>query len=257
MKTTFKILLISQLFLLSSCGVKRIYTSGSYGSLKSYTAKKEYKGERSSEIYLTGDISNGKHEQEGSSFNDTKTLVSLNAHKSVTGRNYNLYFGLGASYGTYKFKKGFEEAINTGEKQNFYTVNFKAGLNYTMSRRVIDYRFIGLELGYSNEFGPYQDKLSQLKRLNNPGLLIINKEDMFYYNIYSEYVFKINKDNALTIGFYLGDLLSSDNGAEGRRATFSGLSFGYRYDRYTFSVITQNGEADINSLKFGLTYQLF
>jgi len=54
MKTILKIILITQLFLLSSCGVRRIYTSGSYGSLKSYTAKKEYSGERSSEIYVSG-----------------------------------------------------------------------------------------------------------------------------------------------------------------------------------------------------------
>jgi len=135
MKTIFKIILIVQLFLLSSCGVKRIYTSGSYGSLKSYTAKNEYQGMRSSEIYISGDISTGKHGQEGNSFKDSKTLVSLNTHKSVTGRNYNLYYGLGA--------------------------------------------------------------------------------------------------------------------------TFSGLSFGYRFEKYTISLITQSGEADINSIKFGLTYQLF
>ena len=64
MKTILKIILITQLFLLSSCGVRRIYTSGSYGSLKSFTAKKEYSGERSSEIYVSGDLSTGKHEQE-------------------------------------------------------------------------------------------------------------------------------------------------------------------------------------------------
>lgn len=257
MKTKFKILIIAQLVLFCSCGVKRIYTSGSYGSLKSYTAKKEYKDKRSSEIYLSGDISNGKHGQESNSFNDNKILVSLNAHKSITGRNYNLYYGLGATYGNYKFKEGFEDIIATGEKKSFYSINFKTGINYTMSRRVIDYRFIGLELTYNYEFGPYQDKLTQLKSLDNSELLIINKKLLFSYNLYSEYVFKINKDNALTIGFYLGDLLSNDKDTEGRRATFSGLSFGYRFNKYTFSVITQSGEANIRSTKFGVTYQLF
>jgi hypothetical protein len=256
-KTILKIILIVQLLLLSSCGVRRIYTSGSYGSLKSYTAKKEYSGERSSEIYVSGDISTGKHEQESGKFKDSKTLMSLSAHKNITGKNYNMYYGMGFTYGNYTFKEGFEDVIKTGEKKSFYNLNFKAGINYTMSRRVIDYRFIGIEFAYNNEFGPYQDKLSQLKRSNHPNLLIINKRDLFSWNLYSEYVFKINKDNAVTLGFYAGNLISRNNGTEGRRANFRGLSFGYRYDRYTFSVVTQSGEADISSTKFGLTYQLF
>ena len=257
MKNLIKLLVIGHLILLCSCGVDRIYTSGTYGSIKSYTEKPQFNGKKSSATYISGDISNGKHAQEGNSFKDTKVLVSLNAHKSVTRKNYNLYYGIGATYGNYKFKEGFEDVIATGEKKSFYSINFKTGINYTMSRRIIDYRFIGLELAYNYEFGPYQDKLTQLKSLNNSALVIINKNPLFSYNLYSEYVFKIKDKNNLSIGFYVGDLLSDiEENSENWRATFSGITLSFRHDKYIFSMVTQTGEAEIRSTKFGLTYQL-
>lgn len=257
MKTYLKLVLIIPSVLCFSCGVERVYTSGSYGSLKSYTAKQAYYGENSSAYYVTGAVSTGMHPQDGKRFKDSKTLLSVKGHKSITRKRYNLFYGAGVTHGVYTFKEGFEALIANQEKRKFWNLNFKLGGNYTMSRRFIDYRFIGVELNAHNEFGSYQKKLAELKNMDRSELLILNKKSMISYTMYSEYVFKIPEKNELCVGVFIGDLLSNidEKVARGYDANFGGLSFGFTHDKYTFSLITQKGERDIVSTKFGLAYQ--
>ncbi|MEL0457530.1 hypothetical protein WJN01_14920 [Flavobacteriaceae bacterium SZ-1-7] len=98
MKTLLQLLI---LLLLTSCGSHRVYTTALYGSLKSYTEKQHYVDKKTTETYVSGDLSFGKHMQESGDFDDTKTIGSLNVHRNTTGEFYNYYYGLGASMGTY------------------------------------------------------------------------------------------------------------------------------------------------------------
>ena len=157
MRQISKLLGFVCLLSLAACGSERVYTTASYASLKSYTAKQHYIDTKTTKTYVQGDISFGKHMQEAGDFDDTKTIASINAHRTTTGNFYNFYYGLGASFGNYKFKEGFDSLIDDGEKQSFYNINLKTGANITYTRPKIDYRFLGLELTYHNEFGPYQD----------------------------------------------------------------------------------------------------
>ena len=244
------------IILLSSCGPRRVYTTGTYGSIKSYTEKQHYVDQKTTNTYISGDVSFGRHMQEDGAFDDSKTITSINLHRNSTGRFYNYYFGLGASAGIYKFKKGYFDVIRDNEKKNFYTVNLKAGVNYTYTRPKIDFRFIGVEFAYNNEFGPYQDKLSDLMKVGED-LIIVNQKSLFSYNIYSEYAFKLSKDRALTLGFYLGDLISKKNdGNYSGESGFTGFTFGLRFKKYTFHLMYEGGENDIRSTKFGITYHL-
>lgn len=258
MKKTNKILLLGAItFLICSCGSRRIYTTGSYGSLKSYTEKPKYSGQKESATYVSGDLSFGKHSQDGGDFDDTKTIAALNVHRSTTGRFYNFYYGLGASYGTYKFKKGYEDLVVDQEKKSFYTINLKSGINYTYTRPKVDWRFIGIELAYLNEFGPYQDKLSELVSNNDGGLIIVNEKSMFTFQFYSEYVFRLSDDSAFTLGFYFGDLINyKDTEMYDGSTSFSGLTIGLTFNRCTVHTIFETGEGDIKSTKIGLTYKL-
>ena len=257
MKTNKILLLGAIMFLICSCGSRRVYTTGSYGSIKSYTEKPHYTDKKKSATYVSGDLSFGKHSQDDGDFDDTKTIASLNVHRSTTGRFYNFYYGLGATYGTYKFKEGYENLVADEEKKSFYTINFKSGINYTYTRPKVDWRFIGLELAYLNEFGPYQDKLSELISSNDRSLIIANQKSMFTYQIYSEYVFKTKDDGALTFGFYFGDLLNFKDTEMYRGTTeFSGITIGLTINKCTIHAIFESGEGDIRSAKIGLTYKL-
>ena len=245
------------LFFICSCGPTRVYTTGSYGSIKSYSEKQHYTDKKTTATYVSGDISIGKHSQDGGTFKDNKAIVALNLHRSTTGRSYNFYYGLGGAFGSYKFEEGYNDIIKDGEKKSFYSINFKSGINYTYSRPKVDWRFIGLELAYLNEFGPYQKTLSELVTSNSEDLIIANQKSMLTYQLYSEYVFKTNNDKAFTIGFYFGDLMNYKNTKLYSGSTyFNGITFGLRLKNYTMSVIFETGEGDIKSSKFGLSYKL-
>jgi hypothetical protein len=256
MKTTLK-LLLALLPFICSCGSRRVYTTGSYGSLKSYTEKPHYTNKKESATYISGDISFGKHLQDGGDFDDVKTIAAVNIHRSTTGRFYNFYYGLGGTYGTYKFKEGYENLIADEEKKSFYTINFKSGINYTYTRPKVDWRFIGVELAYLNEFGAYQDKLSELISSNDGELTIANQRSMFTYQIYSEYVFKTKDNGAITFGFYFGDLMNfKDTEMYSGNTSFSGFTLGFTVEKITLSAIFESGQGDIRSTKIGLTYRL-
>jgi hypothetical protein len=168
----------------------------------------------------------------------------------------NFYYGIGGTYGTYKFKEGMDSLIEDGEKKKFYTINLRSGINYTHSRPKVDWRFIGIELSYNNEFGPYQDKLSFLE-VNNFQGIIANQKSMLNYQIYSEYVFKTISQDAFTLGFYVGDILNYKNTEMYSGSTvFSGFSLGLRVKKYAFYTLFETGEGNIKSTKFGLSYRL-
>ena len=193
-----------------------------------------------------------------------KRIVAINIHRNTTGSFYNYYYGLGGTYGTYNFKEGYSDLIVKNEKSNFYTINIKSGMNYTYTRPKVDWRFIGLEFAYLNEFGPYQDKLSELESTalesttsNDGDLIIVNQKSMVIFNLYSEYVFKISNEEAFTLGFYLGDLLNYKNtGYYSDSTGFSGITLGLRLKKYSVNAIFESGEGDIRSSKIGLTYKL-
>lgn len=255
MKTIFKLLPI--LLLLISCGPTRVYTTGSYGSLKSYTEKQHYIDKKTTETYISGDLSFGKHPQEAATFNDKKTIAAMNVHRNTTGRHYNFYYGLGTAFGTYKFTEGYQGLIENGEKSTFFTVNLKSGINYTYTRPKVDWRFIGLELAYLNESGVYQDKLTKLSLVDDDDLYVANQKSMFTYQFYSEYVFKLSNRAAFTFGFYAGDLIYfKDADMYDGTTGFNGFTFGLRLNKYTFSTIFETAQGDIKSTKIGLTYKL-
>ena len=256
MKIFIKIQTLIALLFFSYCGANRIYTIGSYGSLKSYTEKQHYEDKKTTETYLSGDLSIGKQLQEGGLYDDIKTILSINAHQNTTGRFYNYYYGLGASRGTYTFKQSFQDLIQSREKQNFYNIFLKAGGNITYSRPKIDYRFIGLEFGYLYEYGPYQNKLDKLKKADYNTLKVVNQKFLLSYHFYSEYAFKISKEEALTFGFYLGDILNLRDYDKYDKFNNSGYSFGFRFKDYTAHLMFESGNNGIRSGKFGLTYRL-
>ncbi|MFI1742964.1 hypothetical protein [Thalassobellus sediminis] len=257
MKYFLKITFLFLIVISVSCSPARIYTTGSYGSLKSYSEKQHYIGRKTTETYVSGDLSIGKHPQEAATFNDKKTVTAINVHRNTTGRRYNFYYGLGVAFGTYKFTEGYQDLIRNGEKSKFFAVNLKSGINYTYTRPKVDWRFVGFEVAYLNESGAYQDKLNKLSLVEDEDLYVANQKSMFTYQFYSEYVFKISDEEAFTIGFYVGDLINRKlANIYDVDTSFNGFTIGLRLKKYTISSIFETGQGDIQSTKIGLTYKL-
>lgn len=257
MNYSFKVLLILCITLLNSCGSNRIYTTGSYGAIKSYTEKPLFKGEKETATYVSGDVVFGSHEQEGDTFKDTKTLISADIHRSTSGRWYNYYYGAGLSMGAYKFERGYSSLINDGEKSKFYNFNLKSGFNINYNRPKTEWRFIGIELMYFNEFGPYQNKLNNLRNNQDTNLDVINIKSFFTYNIFSEYVFKsVRNDRGFMLGFYAGDIINYDEEVFVYDAAYNGFMFGFILKQLTISLIIESGNGGIHGTKVGVSYKL-
>ncbi len=256
MKKVIQLVLV--LSICASCGVDRIYTSGSYGALKTYKAKPAYHGENESSTYISAGIKNGKHRQMNPESDDKKTLINLSVHRAFTKEHWNFYYGVDLTYGTYRFNEGYFDVIISDTSSDFYGITGFGGLNFTISRPKIDYRILGFEFSYTHELGPFQDKLSVLRSetASDSNILIFNRRNMPAFNLYSELLFKLNSDNSLGIEFYGGQVFVSDPLLD-RSATFAGYALSYRHRQYTFSFIREYGQADIRSWSMGLSYQLF
>jgi len=250
--------------LFTSCGVNRVYTPGSYGSgtIKSYNARPIYKDTTVSETYISGSISKGaiKHLKKESS-KDQKILTTLNIHKGISTKKFNFHYGLGASYGKYTFKYPLGTLIRKNETKNFYSFNAKIGGNLRKSKENSEKRRLGLELNYTYEFGPYQNKLTFLKeQLDSKKYIIVNKKSMISLNMYWERIFIINPSNnfgyQLYLGWIVGDIKEKYNIPEGN-SQFGGLILYYTHKKYTFSFVNEiSSHDDSRSLTFGISYKL-
>ncbi|PHS61934.1 MAG: hypothetical protein COB12_11290 [Flavobacterium sp.] len=268
MNIFYKIIFLGILSLLVvSCGVNKVYTSASYGALKTYTEKPIYNGEKETAIYVSGSLRNTKYPQAIGDFEEVNDKViggNLSVHRAITNKNFNYYYGLGASFGSYEFNSDLingsntlENFINENDKLNYYNINLKAGVNLTKTWKRIEYSIIGLELLYVNEFGPYIDRLNSLAPLVPSSVIIANEESIFAFNLNTEVTFRINKDNNIGVGIFAGSVLFNDKDKiKNETPLFSGGSLKYNYKDFTISVIGENSRIDIVSMRFGITYKI-
>ncbi len=293
MKTIYFVSIIF-LFLFSSCGVERIYVSATYGSMKSYTEKpvfekdyKDKKNEQSSEqsneakkneeknnsteddknvenenenqatkskgnkvyTYFSGNISNGQNYQ-----NDTDFTTSFELYRSYAQKNINLYYGGGGSFGTYTFGLPYPNLIQTGEEQTFGSINLKSGVNVVTHTRLMEFRFVGLEMLYNYEFGDYQRKIATIPIVDST--IVLAQQSMLSLIFYSEYVFKFNPKGRITFGFYGGSVTRVDTSQNSEIETnFRGLNLSFTYHKYTIYYIREEGQKYMSSKKFGLVYR--
>jgi len=260
-------------FTLSSCSTtmpSRVYTNGSYGTLKNYTSKPEYRDKDTSAVYISGSIAHGKNNIEVS--DDSKTLINANLHKSVTRKNFNFFYGAGITYGNYKFDgPSLNEDFILPSTKNFYMLNSNIGANLNLPTKRMDWRVIGIELGHSYEFGPYQNTLNEINDANIPEYIAANQKSILHYSLSTEAVFKFENEEALTLGVFAGDILNKKKDLkDSSETTMRGYYIAYSFDRITLSLLQQfapqlennsprifDGFDSDRSVKFGVSYQLF
>lgn len=233
-----------------SCGVDRVYTSATYGSIRPHTEKPVMEGESEKGItksytYISGNMSDGKNHQE-----DTDFITSFDVYRSYAQKNANYYFGGGASFGTYRFGLPYLDLITNGEKHSFGSLNFRVGSNMALHSRFIDFRLIGLEILYNYEFGSYQKKISKIPKEDN--VVVLPQKSMLSYNLYTEYVIKISAKNCLTFGLYAGGLPLVNTS---QNTGFHGLNLSYTYHKYTLYYVREIGNGQMESHKFGIAYR--
>lgn len=259
--------------LVMSCtGGKSTYTNATMGSTASYIAKPVYRGENESAIYVSGEFGNGNASNNGNLSNNdetgSKAFGALNVHRAHTHKNLNLYYGIGAQFGTFRFSKlafPLEEPgsfISAGKKE-FYAFQLRTGINYLVSKAYADFRILGLDLGYISEFGPYLETLKELESNDLESLLatdeveIFRRPSAFYLGLSSEIIFKVNERNSIGINPFAAKSFLESKG--GLNPNLYGLTLSYRYSDFTVSFLNEiNSQygVDMYTCKFGLTYRL-
>lgn len=234
------------IFLLQSCGT--VYTSSSYGNLQSYVAKQEYRNKDTVANYVSAHLSLGR--QDRADFEDDhKFLASFQAHRAITKKYYNYYFGIGGGYGAHTL-----HLKDLNDRFNVYNFSVKSGFNLNLPRPKVDWRFVGLEFGYTNEFGSYMEKLDDIKQ-NDLDAIVFNRRNIWHYHINSEVIFKFSKGKTFGIGLFFGDIFSRTGELKEYGSGFGGGSLSYKFNKYTISLSNEVGNEGIGSTKFSITYQ--
>jgi len=79
------------LLLFTSCGVERVYTSASYGGLKTYTEKPIYSGKKEVATYVSGSLNLANHPQDNESA-DKVVAGNFSVYRVTTNKNLNFYY---------------------------------------------------------------------------------------------------------------------------------------------------------------------
>jgi len=271
MKALLKVVYISiTSILVTSCGVDKIYTSASYGSLKTYTEKPIYSGKKEVANYISGSFRNAEYPQRIRSstnnerINDKATGGNFSFHSVVTDKRINFYYGLGASFGNYQFKSdlknmnpNLDNVFNKNDKLEYYNVNLKVGINHKLTLKKMEFSFIGLELIYVNEFGSYIDKLNNIPQQVSSNVVIANEKSIFAFNLNTEITYRINNVNNIGIGAFVGNiLLNNKEKIRNEGTSIGGLTFKYNHKNITISVVTENSTRNITSTRVGVAYRI-
>lgn len=267
MKNLFVIFI---LIALSSCNVKQVYTSASYGALKSYTEKPIYDGKKASSVYISGSYNQINHPQyltntistNTEAESDKASIMNFSIYKTTTEKSFNYYYGLGGSYGNYQFNSDITNLDNTinyvkqNEKLAYYNVNLKAGFNFTKTWEKFEYSIGGVELIYVNEFGSYLDKISSLP--NIPNVVVVDEKSIFAANFNTDITFRVDKEKNIGAGVFVGQVLFLDKvKTHDKDGFFVGFMLKYNYKNFSISMINEHSARKITSTKFGITYSIF
>ncbi len=260
-----RLLLIFYLIMMISCASispTKFYTyqSPSISAMKSYTIKPVYKGKKEKAIYISGSYSLGEQKQDVNEV-DTKKAGAISINQSVTDKHYNYHYGIGASYGKYKFGNSINDFITAEEEKEFYTINLKTGINFNQSTKKVDFRVFGIEIIYNYQNGAYLDKIASIPVGNiysgDYHITVRNPKSIFSYNINTELVSKFSETRRLGVGLFYGKTIDANHSFD-----YSGATIFYTHHKLTVSLVIEELNKDIynstiTNSKIGLSYELF
>jgi len=178
---------------------------------------------------------------------ESSNSAQLAFSRGYRSRNFNFAFGADGFLGSYSnrfFKPGDAEYF---KRSNFYGYQLKTSFNVYKKINNLDFRFIGLSLSYSNEFGDFKEFRQRIHHTENfysiPSPKIVSlglsSELVIHDNRYVKYGMRLMVDNTLSDVAFRG--LDSDQ-KPGGRAPRSNLSGAFFVQRKKVFLILEGGE---------------
>ena len=171
------------LFLLIFCSCTHVYETALFHQDIAYIPKPASFDTVKTATY----VSAGYDGYANTNFNDFFDSWQLNLSRGYVFKNFNLAFGAFGVAGLFQ-----NQDANTKEPHYFNNTFFgayggRASANLFVNSGRLDFRYIGVEMAYSHEFGPYANDLKYLSRL--PGYFVDARTDLFTVGLTTEWYF--------------------------------------------------------------------
>ena len=189
----FKLLLFlcSLILLFNACS--HIYAPALYHQDIAYQPKRSSFDAKSTQTYASAGLNN----YAGTNFTDFLTSGQVNLSQGVRFDNFNIAYGAFGVFGDYQYS-GSKTDANYFPDKFFGAVGGRFSANAFITDGNIDFRFIGVEMAYSHEFGDYATYRQQL--LQRGGYFVDPRTDLYTVGLTTEVIFHGNRGSNIQHG---------------------------------------------------------
>ncbi len=195
MKTKIILLAAGIIFLLSACE-RQIYTPALYHQDIAYQPKPASFDSAKTANYLSG----GLNYYLDQTWTDLLISAQFNYSRAHVFKNFNLSYGAFGVAGDY-------DKSSTGSSPNDFSYKFfgaagaRASANLFTNYGRMDFRYLGVEMAYSHEFGSFADFRKFIN--TQPGYEADTRTDLFTLGLSSEIIFHNQNNNNIEHGIRL------------------------------------------------------
>jgi hypothetical protein len=144
-------------------------------------------------------------------YSDNIESGQLNISRAYVFKGWNLAYGAFGSFGDYEDGSNNKTTPDYFTDKYFGAVGGRASANLYVNSGRADIRFLGVEMAYSHEFGPYADYRKSLAA--EGGYYVDPRTDLFTVGLTSEVIFRTIRDNGFQHGIrvFLGTTLGHND----------------------------------------------
>ena len=233
--------LIAAPILFASCS--HIYEPALYHQDIAYLPKPASFDTSKTATYLSGAFNANAN----TNFNDFLTSGQVNLSQGYDLKNFNLAYGAFGVLGDYQSDQANRNAANYFNNKFFGAVGGRFSANAYVNLGRTDFRFMGVEMAYSHEFGSYANYRQFLN--TQPGYRVDPRTDLFSVGLTSEVIFhnvnNVNIEhgfrgflgtttgyNPLSVNYYPGTTIPEKN----FRNLFVKLTYFVKFKKYFGSI---------------------
>lgn len=155
-------------------------------------------------------ISGGLNAYSNTNVNDFAFSGQLNLSRGYVFSNFNVAYGAFGVFGDYQSDQADKTSPHYFTDKYFEAVGGRFSANAFVNSGRIDFRFIGVEMAYSHEFGTYASYRQYLN--TQPGTFVDPRTDLFTIGLTTEVIFHNRNNSDIENGFrgFLGTTLGHD-----------------------------------------------
>ncbi len=204
MKIKILLTLLCAALLFASCS--HVYTPALYHQDIAYQPKPTSFDTAKSLTYISG----GLDAHANTNLSDLLVSGQFNLSRGHVFNNFNVAYGAFGVFGDYQNGSNDKTKPNYFSDKFFGAVGGRFSANAFVTSGRVDFRFIGVEMAYSHEFGSYADFRKSI--YNQGGYFVDPRTDLFTIGLTTEVIFHNQNDNTFQHGIrgFLGTTLGYD-----------------------------------------------